>query len=148
MEMGRTKDTACLLGELEEILEASFDGIMVTDGNGNCLMANSSYTRNTGIRRDEIVGHNMRELINPVWMKRSIALDVIENGCAMSMEHDTQNGNHISVTGTPIFDEKNKVKRVVVNTRDISEINHLKLKLGEARPWKNSISRAWAFIEN
>ena len=131
--MGRTKDTACLLGELEEILEASFDGIMVTDGNGNCLMANSSYTRKTGIRRDEIVGHNMRELINPVWMKRSIALDVIENGCAMSMEHDTQNGNHISVTGTPIFDEKNKVKRVVVNTRDISEINHLKLKLGEAQ---------------
>ena len=49
------------------------------------------------------------------------------------MEHDTQNGNHISVTGTPIFDEKNKVKRVVVNTRDISEINHLKLKLGEAQ---------------
>lgn len=131
--MGKKKDIAYLLEELEEILEASFDGIMVTDGNGTCLMANSSYSRNTGIQRDEIVGHNMRELINPVWMKRSIALDVIENGCAMSMEHDTQNGNHISVTGTPIFDENNEVKRVVVNTRDISEINHLKLKLDEAQ---------------
>ena len=32
------------LHELEKILEASFDGIMVTDGEGNCLLANSSYT--------------------------------------------------------------------------------------------------------
>ncbi|SCJ96286.1 Uncharacterised protein [uncultured Eubacterium sp.] len=47
--MSRIKDMAYLLSELEEILEASFDGIMVTDGNGNCLMANLSYTRNTGI---------------------------------------------------------------------------------------------------
>ena len=53
----------------EEILEASFDGIMVTDNEGTCIFVNSSYTRNTGIKSEDILGHNMRELINPVWMK-------------------------------------------------------------------------------
>ena len=117
----------------EEILEASLDGIMVTDGDGNCIFANSSYTRNTGITNEEIVGHNMRELLNPIWMKDSIALEVIEKRESVSMEHDTKNGNHILVTGTPIFDREGNIAKVVVNTRDLSEINHLKLKLGEAQ---------------
>jgi len=122
-----------LQDEFHEILEASFDGIMVTDGNGICLFANSSYTRNTGITREEIIGRDMRDLLNPLWMKRSIALEVLEKKEAVSMEHDTKNGNHILVTGTPIFNEEGTIAKVVVNTRDLSEINHLKLKLGEAQ---------------
>lgn len=127
------KKTELLKHGLEEILEASFDGIMVTDGEGNCIFANSSYTRNTGITNAEIVGHNVRELLNPIWMKDSIALEVIEKRGSVSMEHDTKNGNHILVTGTPIFNENGEIEKVVVNTRDLSEINHLKLKLGEAQ---------------
>ena len=127
------KKTELLKNGLEEILEASFDGIMVTDGEGNCIFANSSYTRNTGITNEEIVGHNVRELLNPIWMKDSIALEVIEKRGSVSMEHDTKNGNHILVTGTPIFNENGEIEKVVVNTRDLSEINHLKLKLGEAQ---------------
>ena len=66
-------------------------------------------------------------------MKDSIALEVIEKKSVVSMEHDTRNGNHILVTGTPIFDGEGNITKVVVNTRDLSEINHLKLKLGEAQ---------------
>ncbi|MDR2486925.1 MAG: PAS domain-containing protein, partial [Clostridiales Family XIII bacterium] len=52
--------------ELQEIIESSFDGILVTDGDANVLMVNQSYVRNTDIRKAELIGHNMRELINPV----------------------------------------------------------------------------------
>lgn len=118
----------------EEVLEASFDGILVSDGEGKCIFVNDAYVRNTGILREEIVGHNLRELLNPTWMKRSIALEVLEKRCAVSMEHDTKNGNHILVTGNPIFDEDGKrIKAVVVNTRDLYRINDLKKKLGEAQ---------------
>lgn len=119
--------------DLEEIMENSFDGIMVTDGEGKCIFVNTSYTRNTGIEKEEIVGHNMRELLNPTWMKRSIALEVIENRCTVSMEHDTKNGNHILVTGNPIFDTNGNITKVVVNTRDLSGINDLKIQLDEAQ---------------
>ena len=119
--------------ELQEILEASFDGILVTDGDGVGLFVNPSYTRNTGIKPEEILQHNVKELLNPIWMKKSIALEVIEKKESVSMEHDTKNGNHILVTGTPIFNEDGSIKRVVVNTRDLSDINHLKMKLNEAQ---------------
>ncbi|MGN1414506.1 MAG: sigma-54 interaction domain-containing protein [Anaerovoracaceae bacterium] len=118
---------------LEEIMEASFDGILVTDGEGNGIFANSAYTKNTGIRYEEVIGHNLRELLNPTWMKRSIALEVIEKKCAVSMEHDTRNGNHILVTGNPIFDENGNIIKVVVNTRDLSKINELKQQLEEVQ---------------
>ncbi len=139
---------AQLHDSLKEIMEASFDGIMVADGKGNCIFANSSYTRNTGIMPDEIVGHNLRELVNPVWMKTSIVLEVLEKKCPVSMEHDTKNGNHILVTGTPILDSKGHVSKVVVNTRDLSEINHLKTKLNEAQAMEKMYLKSMGINKN
>ena len=115
MDHMKVKRKELLSNNLEEILEASFDGIMVTDGDGNCLFANSSYTKDTGILNEEIVGHNVRELLNPTWMRTSIALEVIEKGTTVSMEHDTRNGNHILVTGNPIFDDDGKITENDVN---------------------------------
>ena len=132
MDNRRNAHKESLSNNLEEIMEASFDGIMVTDGDGNCLFANRSYTKDTGILNEEIVGHNVRELLNPAWMRTSIALEVIEQKRTVSMEHDTKNGNHILVTGNPIYDEAGNIVKVVVNTRDLSKIADLKLQLDEA----------------
>lgn len=126
-----------LSNNLEEILEASFDGIMVTDGEGICIFANESYTRDTGIQNEEIVGHNVRELLNPTWMRTSIALEVLEKNAAVSMEHDTRNGKHILVTGNPIYDDNGKISKVVINTRDLSNITSLKVQLDEAEAMKD-----------
>ena len=121
------------MNDLLEIVENSFDGILVADGEGNVQFANGAYEKNTGIKLDDIVGHNIRELINPVWMKTSIILLAIEQRKPVSMHHVTQNDKRIIVTGTPIFDEHNDIKRVVVNTRDISEIYHLQQELYSAK---------------
>lgn len=121
-----TKDT---IEYLKEILEGSFDGILVTDGRGNVLLVNQSYVRNTGITKEELLGHNVRELINPVWMKNSVALLAIEQRHPVSMRHSTRNGKDIIVTGTPLFSPDKEVKMVVVNTRDMSEINELQEEL-------------------
>lgn len=114
---------------LKEILEGSFDGILVTDGKGNVLLVNRSYVRNTGLTKEELLGHNVRELINPVWMKNSVALLAIEQRHPVSMRHSTRNGKDIIVTGTPLFSPDKEVKMVVVNTRDMSEINELQEEL-------------------
>ena len=67
-----------VMAELQEIIEGSFDGILVTDGEANVLLVNQSYVRNTDIKKEELIGHNMKELINPVWMKNSVSLLAIE----------------------------------------------------------------------
>jgi len=129
-ELERTKH---ILAELQEIIESSFDGILVTDGEGNVLLVNQSYVRNTNIQKEQLLGRNIRELINPVWMKNSVALLAIEQRRPVSLQHTTMHGKNIIVTGTPIFDENKNIKKVVVNTRDISEIYELREELIKAR---------------
>ncbi|MDR2132346.1 MAG: sigma 54-interacting transcriptional regulator [Clostridiales Family XIII bacterium] len=125
--------TERVMSELQEIIEGSFDGILVTDADANVLLVNQSYVRNTGIKKEELIGHNMRELINPVWMKNSVALIVAEQKQPASMHHATQNGKNIMVTGTPIFDKEGNIKKIVINSRDISEIYELREELSRAR---------------
>lgn len=125
----QTEKEEHLLLEMEEILEGSFDGILVTDGEGNVQYVNSSYERVAAIPRDQLLGHNMRDLINPVWMENSVAFVVMEERRPVSMQQVTQDGRDIVVTGTPIFDSLGRIRRIVINARDISEIYQLKGEL-------------------
>ena len=61
-----------LAEELKEILEGSFDGILVTDKDGKVLFVNDSYERVAEIRKSDLEGKYMRDLINPIWMQSSV----------------------------------------------------------------------------
>lgn len=119
--------------QMTEILEGSFDGILVTDGMGNVQFVNSSYERVAAIPRSQLQGHNMRELINPVWMKNSVAFVVMEERRPVSMQQVTQDGRDIVVTGTPVFNGDGSIKRIIINARDISEIYQLREELLKAK---------------
>lgn len=122
-----------MMDEMKDIIENSFDGILVTDGEGNVLLVNQAYIKSTGIDRDQLLGHNIKELINPIWMKNSVAVLVSEQKKTISLQHTTQNNKNIIVTGTPVFDKNNEVKRIVINSRDVSEIYSLQEELQKAR---------------
>lgn len=122
-----------VIKELNAILEGSFDGFLVADADGNVLMVNSSYERITGIKKEELLGNNMRDMLNPVYMKESGVLLAIEKKTAVSLQHTTKHGRHIIVTGTPIFNDEEEITMIVLNVRDISEINELQLELIKAK---------------
>ena len=119
--------------DLEEILEGSFDGILVTDRDTNVLYVNKSYERVAEIPLSDLVGHSMKELYNPVWMPISVASIVVKEKKPVSKRHVVKSGRHIIVTGRPIFDEQGEVQKVVINARDISEIYDLREELLESR---------------
>lgn len=119
--------------ELEEILEGSWDGILVTDGDGNVLYVNSSYERVAAIKVEELKNKNMRDLINPVWMKNSVAFVVRDTKKTVSKAQVTKDGRDIIVTGTPIFDEEGNIKKIVINARDITEIYRLREELTKSK---------------
>lgn len=122
-----------LSDDLKEILEGSFDGILVTDGEGNVQFMNSSYERVSAIPRQELEGRNMRALINPVWMENSVAFVVADERRAVSKRQVTRDGRDIIVTGMPVFDGDGNIKRIVINARDITEIYHLREELLNAK---------------
>ena len=132
---------------LQEIIEGSFDGLLVTDGDGNVQMVNQAYVQNTGIQKEQLVGHNMSELVNPVWMKQSVVFLVMQQQGPVSLQHETQNGKHIIVTGMPVFGPKGNIKRIVVNSRDISEIYALNQKLQATNSMKEYYAQSLEMYE-
>ncbi|MFW6343850.1 MAG: sigma-54 interaction domain-containing protein, partial [Sediminispirochaetaceae bacterium] len=120
--------------ELEEeyhaIFDNSHDGIYITDGEGYTLRLNKACERIEGVKGEELVGRHMADLVKEGIYSESVSLKVIETGKPVTILQQTQKNSEILATGTPIFRD-GKIIRVVVNSRDISELNKTKRKLDE-----------------
>jgi len=120
------------INDLEAIIENAYDGLYITDGDANTLMINRAYERITGIKRQEVLGKNMRELVASGAIDRSVSLEVIEKRSPVTIMQELRSGKKVLVTGTPVFDmAKMEIKLVVTNVRDITELIELKDKLHE-----------------
>ena len=123
--------------EFEDILEASHDGLFISDGHGNVLMVNSAWERICGISRDFVVGKNAQDLVNQKFYTESSVMAAIEGRkpttVMLEMTRGEKIGQKIMATAIPILDECGRIKRVVANIRDITEILYLKELLGETR---------------
>lgn len=121
-----------VLKELNAILNASDDGIFVTDGEGFVIYLNKSCERTDNVKAEYVIGKNMKDLIESGYYSDSVALKVLEKGSVVSILQTTSSGKELMATGTPIR-ENGKIIRVVVNARDITELIHLRKELEETQ---------------
>ncbi|HZJ84535.1 MAG TPA: sigma 54-interacting transcriptional regulator [Syntrophomonadaceae bacterium] len=112
--------------ELDALIDASFDGIFITDNKGHVLTVNEAYMRITGFRAEEIEGHNMYDLIESGYYDQSAAIAVIEKGELVTLTQRVKTGKTLLSTGNPIYDKNGQVSRVLINCRDLTELNKLK----------------------
>ncbi|NLW92563.1 MAG: sigma 54-interacting transcriptional regulator [Syntrophomonadaceae bacterium] len=115
--------------ELEAIIDSSFDGLYVTDGEANTLRVSKGFERIMGVSKEQCVGRNMAELVKEGVFSRSGTLLAIEKGGRVTIDLVASTGKEALVTSTPIFDENGKIIRVVTNVRDMTELNQLQRKL-------------------
>ncbi|HBQ85517.1 MAG TPA: transcriptional regulator [Syntrophomonas sp.] len=119
--------------ELDAVIQASFDYMFVTDGEGNVLRINDSYTRITGIKAEEILGKNIYDLVKAGYYNRAASIDVIETKKPITFTQKIKTGKVVLVTGNPVFDDNGNLIRVVTNGRDITELNNLKYEVEHAQ---------------
>ncbi len=120
--------------EYEAIINSSYDGIFITDGNGVVLRLNNAYERITGIQANEVVGKTMSQLVREGVYDHSATLEVIEKSQAITIAQTIKRTNkQILVTGSPVFDEDGNLSRVVTNVRDITELNSLQRQLQKTK---------------
>lgn len=119
--------------ELQAIIESSFDGIFVTDGGGKVTRLNRAYERLTGIKRSELIGKTMADLVRRGYYSESVTLKVLKSKQPESVYQEVKNGKTIMVTGTPILDEEGTVVHVVTNVRDVTKLNNLQHELCSMR---------------
>lgn len=120
-----------VIKDLESIIENTYDGLYITDGKANTLRVNRAYERITGIKREEVVGKNMKELVEKGVYNRSVTLEVLEKKKVITFIQEVKTGKKVIVTGNPIFNEKGEIEKVVTTVRDITELVELKDQLHE-----------------
>ncbi len=119
--------------ELEAIFESSFDGLYIADNRANTIRINLAYERITGLKRDDLLGRNMKDLVREGVFDHSVTLDVLEKRDQVTIIQKVRGDKLTLVTGTPIFDEHDNIALVVTNVRDITLLNELKAQLEESR---------------
>ncbi|MGN1143991.1 MAG: sigma 54-interacting transcriptional regulator, partial [Anaerovoracaceae bacterium] len=75
----------------------------------------------------------INDYVGPAWFKKTVFQLVVENRTSVSLQHVCQNHKNIIATGTPIFDENGEIGKVLINTRDVTEIYSLREELLKSR---------------
>jgi PAS domain S-box-containing protein len=131
-ETGETDSFKRVLGDFAAILENTYDGLYITDGKANTVAVNKAYERITGIKREELLGKNMKDLVSSGVIDRSVSIEVLQKKRPITIMQELRSGKKMLVTGTPVFDKKKaRILLVVTNVRDITELIELKSKLHE-----------------
>ncbi len=115
--------------EMEAVIESMFDGLYVTDGQANTLRINQGFERIMGIKAEQCVGKNMKELVAGGVFSRSGTLVALETGTRATISLTSSTGKEALVTSNPIYDEEGNIIMVVTNVRDITELNSLQRRL-------------------
>lgn len=107
---------------LRSILDALHDGVYITDAQGITVSVNKAYERITGIRREDIVGRHMSELVEEGYISKSVSLEVIQKLRPITLVQSIKDDRKIVVSGTPMFDDQGSLHHVVTNVRDVTEL--------------------------
>jgi len=127
--------------ELAAIFESSYDGLYITDGQGNTLRLNKAFERITGVTAQECVGKNMQELVAEGYFSRSGTLLALEQSRPVTVPLQAKTGKNVLVTSTPVFDDNDNIILVVTNVRDLTELNQLKQKVDDLETLSKAFNR-------
>lgn len=120
--------TANLLREINTILESSYDGMYITDEKGKVTRVNAAFERMFSLNRKNILDETVYNLIEKGVFEKSAVIKTLDSYQNETVMYE-KNGRKILSTSTPVFNQNGKMNNVVVNVRDISELDSLRMEL-------------------
>jgi PAS domain S-box-containing protein len=101
------------------------DGIYITDEKGKTLYVNDSFLNLSGLSREALVGKTVFELRKNNILPNSCCAKIIKNNSKVSTINNYYEGQKCLVSGSPIYDSNNNLKRTIAVVRDVSELDLL-----------------------
>jgi PAS domain S-box-containing protein len=132
---------------LDTMIDSSYDGLWICDHDGKVIRINKASERINGVKAEEVVGRNIRELVTEGVFDRSVTHEVLKRKTVVTMIQQIKGGKRILITGNPIFNEKGEIAFVVTNERDISELDNLRSHLQEAQALAKGYSSKLSQLE-
>ena len=120
--------------QLCTIFESSYDGIWVCDRDGKIIRINKASERLNGIKAQAVVGKRVIDVVETGLFDRSVTEEVLKTKRQVSIVQYIKSAQkYLLVTGTPTFDEEGNISLVVVNERDMTQLNAIKEQLKQSR---------------
>lgn len=118
-----------LKDELEAIFNSSYDEIFVIDGNGIAEKINKIGETYYGMPPEQLIGRSVFELEKEGYFSPSVTRLVMKEKKRVTITQKTRSGKQLIVTGNPVFNDRGEIVRIVVNSRDVSELASLRQRL-------------------
>jgi PAS domain S-box-containing protein len=137
-------DERKMKSEYDEFLSSSFfsniinslhDGVYITDGKGVTAFVNRAYERIARIKKEEVIGYHMKDLVKKGFISQSASIEVLKEKRPITMMQTIRDKRKIIVSATPIFDENHQIIYVISSVRDITELLKLKHELDGLQFW-------------
>ncbi len=148
--MNNSDNVAKLKKELEikderiELLEAALDlsiiGFTISDANGKVIKINKAQSKITGHNPSKTLGRNIADIEKEVDI-HSATTQIIKTKKSVKSEHHLPTGKSYLVYGEPYFDSYNKLKYIICNLIDTTEISKMKEELEMTKKDKDELTQ-------
>ncbi|WP_408008208.1 sigma-54 interaction domain-containing protein [Pseudalkalibacillus sp. A8] len=119
--------------ELNAILQASKDNIVITDGKGNVLRASPNCISIYGKGSSYLIGKSVYELEAENIFSPSVTKKVLTERKEVQVMQHTPTGRTVMATGFPVCNDFGEIIRVISFSYDLTEIQCLKEDYEELR---------------
>ncbi len=127
MSAQKTRTYRRLNHQLETIFHSSSDGLWVCDGNGVVISVNNASELLNGIKASAVIGNTINDLLEDKIFDQSVTTKVMASKKKETvMQHIAKTNKFLLSTGTPSLDEHGNIALIVINERDMTELNTLR----------------------
>lgn len=109
--------------QLDFLINSSVDGLAIVDSTGEIIKVNEAYLEMLGQPEEDIVGVNADELQEKRIVYPAISSLTFKEGRDLTIIQQTSNGKKLLTTARPIYNEDDRIERIIVNARDIHSLN-------------------------
>ena len=120
--------------QLETIFNSSSDGIQLADSEGNIIKVNKASEKLNDMNAKNFIGKNYADLLEKGWFDRSVVQEVFQTKRKVSiLQYVAKAKKYLLITGTPVFDDEDNILLVVINERDMTQLNTIQEQLEQTR---------------
>jgi PAS domain S-box-containing protein len=120
--------------QFKTVFESSSDGLWICDNQGRVVSINRASEKLGGIQREDIIGKKVSDIIKNGLYSNYVTDEVIQTKRPVSqLQHIKNTNKTVLCTGIPVLDRHGKVSLVVINERDMTQLEVIKKQLEETR---------------
>jgi len=123
--------------QLETIFHSSSDGIWVCDGDGIVININEASEKLNGIKAADVIGNNINDLLDNKIFDQSVTTKVMTSRHRETVfQYISKTKRFLLSTGTPSIDEHGNIALIIINERDMTELNTLRRQFEQSQKVK------------